>query len=262
MLTKNELKFKIPCNPNGAITSGIKVVSERTGKEYPKALDYFVIEDFPELVNSYGQKPKKLVLFFPTNDIAGFLDINYVLYGSNQQLIRKCNGETCFHRIDNEIDEKTKFKAGQTTPCICKEYGLSDDHKKKCHVFFWMKAFIGDLKLGKVNSPVCYLFKSGSKNSAENIISEINKVLDITGGNLVGIPFGLSVDMVSGSTDAQARFPIWTLQVLGSIEQILAWNKEVKLRIPTKAELKLLATPTENYADDIPFDPTNPLQLE
>ena len=250
-----DLKSKIPVK-DGNITSGIKAVSEKTGKEYPKSVDYFVIDDFPELIKSYGLKPNKLVLFFPSNNIEDFLDINYVLYGGNQQLIRKCDGESCYHRIDNEIEGVASFKAGSTTPCICKEYDLAQDHKKHCRSFFWMKAFVGDMKLGKVESPMCYLFKSGSKNSAENIISELEKVKSITGGNLLFIPFGLSVEMVSGSQDAKSKFPIWKLQGLGSISQMKDWNEKSSLLIPTKQELKQIEQSTSEPDN---FDPDNPL---
>lgn len=247
-----DLKFKIPVNPKGSITSGIKKISEKTGNEYPASIDYFNILDFPELIKSYGDKPKKLVIFFPTNNPEDFLDINYVLYGKNNQLIRKCDGETCFHRITNIIGD-AEFRAGTTTPCVCKMYELTDEHDKKCRPFFWFKAFVGDIKLGKVDSPTCYLFKTGSKNSAENIISEITKVLNLTGGNLIGIPFGLSVDMVSGSQDAKTKFPIWNIQVLGSISQIKQWNQEVQMRIPSRDELKMLNEPPK---DDTPTNET------
>ena len=126
-----------------------------------------------------------------------------------------------------------------------------------------MKAFIGDIKLGKVDSPMCYLFKSGSKNGAENIISELTKIQHLTGGNLVGIPFGLSVDMVSGSTDAKTKFPIWKLQALGNIRQIKEWNESVAMRIPTKTELKQLEQPTPEIEDGgFNFDKDNPLGID
>ncbi len=249
----DDLKYKIPIDPRGSITTGIKTKNSK-GIEYPKAVDYFVIDDFPELKHSYGEKPNKLVLFFPADKIEDFLDINYVLYGANNSLIRKCNGANCFHRIDNEI-EQAKFKAGQTTPCICKQYELPDDHKKKCKPFFWMNSFIGVIKLVRVESSMCTLFKSGSKNSAENIISELTKIQSLTNGRLFGIPFGLSVDMVSGSTDAKTKFPIWKLQALGSISQLKEFNEKVQMRIPTKQELKQLEQPV----DDLPFDVENPL---
>lgn len=256
----NDLKYKIPVDSRGSITSGIKATSKTTGKEYPKSVDYFVIDDFPELKQSYGDKPQKLVLFFPADKLEDFLDINYVLYGANNSLIRKCNGDNCFHRIDNEI-EQAKFKAGQTTPCICKQYELPDDHKKKCRPFFWMKGFIGDIKLGKVNSSMCFLFKTGSKNSAENIISELRKIQTLTNGKLFGIPFGLSVDMVSGSQDAKTKFPIWKLQALGNISQLKEWNETVQMRIPSKQELKQIESPLPELEEENNnlFNPDNPL---
>lgn len=246
----DDLKFKIPVK-EGSITSGIKAISERTKKEYPKAIDYFNVDDFPEIINAYGKQPKKLVVFFPTNNPEDFLDINYVLYGSNNQLIRKCDGKQCFHRIDEEV-ENTQYKAGTYTGCICKDLDLQKEHKKKCRPFFWMKAFIGDIKLGRVDQPMCYLFKSGSKNSAENIISELNKVSNLTHGNIVGIPFGLSVEMVQSGTEAGKKFPIWKLEGLGSITQMKQWNESVTMLIPKKSELKQLAEYT-TPPDDMLF---------
>lgn len=231
------LQYKIPVK-EGSITSGIKTLSSNN-KEIPKAVDYFNVSDFPEIINAYGEKPSKLVLFFPTNNPADFLDINYVLYGSNNQLIRKCDGSQCFHRIDEEV-EGNRYVKGSYTGCICSDLELTKEHKKKCRSFFWMKAFIGDIKLGKVESPMCYLFKSGSKNSAENIISELNKVSNLTGGNIVGIPFGLSVEMVQSSNEAGKKFPIWKLEGLGSISQMKRWNESIEMLIPKKSELQRL----------------------
>ena len=245
-----DLKYKIPCKSGGNITSGIKVLSSNN-KEIPKAVDYFNIMDFPELVQAYGEKPNKLVLFFPTNKIEDFLDINNVLYGSNNALIRKCDGVNCFHRIDNEV-EGHKFTSGSTTPCICKEYELPRTHKKVCKPFFWMKAFVGDIKLGKVDSPMCYLFKSGSKNSAENIISELEKVKNLTGGSLIGIPFGLLVKMVPSAEKPNVRYPIWELQGLGSITQMIEWNESVKMLIPKKSDLKQLSEAV--HEEEEPFE--------
>ena len=126
-----------------------------------------------------------------------------------------------------------------------------------------MKAFIGDIKLGKVNSPMCFLFKTGSKNSAENIISELTKIQALTGGMLFGIPFGLSVDMISGSQDAKTKFPIWKLQALGSISQLKEWNETVQMRIPSKQELKQIESPLPELEEENNnlFNTDNPLNV-
>jgi len=211
------LRPKINVDKRGKITTGIKAISEKTQKEYPKATDYFVIDDFPELVKCYGDKPKKLVLFFPDNEIESFFSADMVLYGGNQTLIRKCDGSECLHRIDEEVAGQ-KYVAGEITECVCNN--LPEDDKKRCKVATYLKAYVADTKTGKIENPLCYLFYTGSRNSAENLYSELKKIRNLLGGNLVGIPFGLSVEMVSGKTDAKQKFPIWSLQVLGTTSQL------------------------------------------
>lgn len=214
------LRPKINVDKRGKITTGIKAISERTQKEYPKATDYFVITDFPELMKSYGEKPTKLVIFFPDDDdseIEAFFNVDYVLYGGNQTLIRKCNGNECLHRIDEEIAGK-KYVAGEISDCVCTK--LPEDDKKRCKIACYAKAYIADKLTGEVNNTSCYLFYTGSRNSAENLYSEIKKIRNLLGGCIKGIPFGLSVEMVSGKTDAKQKFPIWSLKALGSVRQL------------------------------------------
>lgn len=275
------LKKKLSVNPLGSIKTGIKAKNS-AGKEYPKAVDYFVIDKFPELIKSYGEKPNKLVIFFPSNDPADFMDINFTQYGSNNQLKRRCNGETCFHRIEETIDGKT-WQAGTFTDCICykaneetgERINLIEDSKQRCKTSWWMKAYIADKQSGDVISPSCYLFKSGSQNSFENLLSEIDRIRRITNGNLNLIPFGLSVSMVAGSTDAKTKFPIWKLVVLGkTIQEIKGYEFQKSMNF--KSHLMLSqnlpdATIIEQQEDELPedyepeekaFDPDNPLGID
>ncbi|KKL72922.1 hypothetical protein LCGC14_2080060 [marine sediment metagenome] len=50
----------------GKIRLGIKKVSQRTGKEYPVEVPYFVVP--PEVAEIYGQQPTILDIMFPTED--------------------------------------------------------------------------------------------------------------------------------------------------------------------------------------------------
>lgn len=241
MIIKNLKKDRINIDKRGKISTGIKAVNDR-GIEYPKAVDYFVIDDFPELKQVYGDKPKKLVVVFPTNEIEDFFQASYVLYGSNQQMIRKCDGEECVHRIKERIlligeyDElgnihetepyEKDFEAGEITECICKlmPKTISKDGKevrnpKACNIAMYLKAFIVDYKISRIISPLCYLFYSGSENTASKIYSELNKVKMMM-GRIAGLPFGLSVDMIPGKTNAKIKYPVWNLQVLGSMAQL------------------------------------------
>lgn len=233
---------RINVHREGKITTGIKAKTSE-GKEYPKATDYFVVDDFPELIEVYGQKPSKLVVVFPTNVIDDFLNADMVLYGSNNAMIRKCDSVECTHRIDEELDfvgkyneegeveetepHKRKFSAGEIGECICKimpETIERNNRKvrnpKLCSCAMYLKAFVVDYKVGKIISPLCYLFYSGSENTASNIYSELVKIHNMFNGRIAGLPFGLSVDMVAGRTNAKIKYPIWNIQALGTMAQL------------------------------------------
>lgn len=234
---------RINVDNRGKITTGIKT-KNASGVEYPKATEYFVIDSFPELVEVYGDKPKKLVIVFPTNDPIDFFDVNMVLYGKNNAMIRKCDGVECVHRIDEELDlqakfvdeetieqidvHKRKYAAGEISECCCKLMpqtiaGSGDKEKKNpklCNCAMYLKAFIVDYKIQRIIKPLCYLFYSGSENTAANIYSELEKVKTITAGRLAGLPFGIRVDMVAGRTNAKVKYPIWNLEILGTMAQL------------------------------------------
>lgn len=41
----------------------------QSGAEYPSDVDYFVLTDAPAVAKIYGEKPKRLIVMFPSNDI-------------------------------------------------------------------------------------------------------------------------------------------------------------------------------------------------
>ena len=242
MINSIKTAYRINVDKRGKITTGIKKKNDK-GVEYPSTTDYFVIDEFPELKAIYGEKPKKLMLVFPQNEISSFLQIDKVLYGSNNAMIRKCDEIECIHRIDEELDHvgvidadgslkesephKKKYVAGEISECCCKtmpatitKNGKEVKNPKLCNCAMYMKAHIVDYKTKKIVSPICYLFYSGSINTAANIYSELDKIKTITNGRLANIPFGLSLDMVGGRNDAKRKYPIWNIQVLGTMEQL------------------------------------------
>jgi len=56
----------------GKIRLGVKVKNQN-GKEYPKETDYFVCP--PEVTDVFGDKPKKLEIMLPLNDISKIFNI-------------------------------------------------------------------------------------------------------------------------------------------------------------------------------------------
>ena len=206
------MQLKVSFDPKGNISSGHK---NQDG--LPESLDYFNISKFPELIEGYGEKPTALVLFFPTNRITDFLDCNNRLWGRTNTMIRSCDGERCFHRIAEEL-EGLKCKAGEDTECWCKKLNLPSNHKKRCHYNGWFKAYVLLPNLRKVDNPMPYRFITGSHNSIENVMSALESMLVLTKGNLIGVPFVLTVKMVAGVD--KAKFPIWNLFPIGTLSGI------------------------------------------
>lgn len=235
------LQIRLNCDKRGKITTGIK-----TDKGLPCSVDYFVIDDFPEIQKEYGTKPKKLIIAFPVNDISALFDTNYVLYGKNTK-IRQCDGEFCIHRIDEEING-TKYHAGEETECICDK--LVEDDKKRCRISMYLKAWILK-KDGTLLSPNVYLFYSGSGNTASNIYSELEKIRFLNSDVLQYIPFGLSVEMIGSKDEAKKKFPIWSLQAIPR-HQI---TSTMQYELPEK-------TKTQEHFDETKIDPSNPLGLD
>jgi hypothetical protein len=230
------MKLRVNSDIRGNISSG-----KKSEAGFPESLDYFNISKFPELIEVYGEKPQMLVLFFPTDRITDFLDCNYRLWGSNKAMIRSCDSEKCFHRIDETVDS-LQCKAGEETECWCKK--LTEDHKKRCRYSGWFKAFIAHPKLGKVDNPMPYRFITGSHNSIENIMSELEKMLVLNNGKLIGIPFMLSVKMVAGT--GKNKYPIWNIASIGTMSQI---RKLTNFELPSAEKENILPTTTQTQRD-------------
>lgn len=197
----------------GKIKSGTKKVTAE-GKEYPASLDYFNIEDFPELLNAYGEKPTRMVVYLPAKDIEDFYFEKFALYNRANELVRSCDGEVCTHRTSEEICGD-QYGAGEQGECICKLYEDQECfEKKKCRFVAQLKVLIGVPPDFKVKSTDCYMFETGSINSGINIKSELFKMAQLTGGNIGGLPFAINVRMVSGKTNAKMKFPIWDFRSL------------------------------------------------
>jgi len=72
----------------GKIALGIKKVSDKSGKEYPSEVDYFVCP--PKVQRVFGEKPKELRIMFPVEDADIFFQQWYKSYGFN---LLKCKGD-------------------------------------------------------------------------------------------------------------------------------------------------------------------------
>ena len=227
------------------ITTGIPTTEGRG-----KAVDYFVVDDFPELLAAYGHKPQMLIVYPPSDVLEDFFDDQMCLWGGgkNGVKVRTCDTVDCVHRVAEEV-EGVKYAAGEETLCICLERwrekvdpvtgnpekdpitnlpvmeleypGLPEKHPKKCRYLVNPKFYIGIPPKFSVESLSCYLFETHSINSGEQLKSELLRIQKIT-GRMAEVPFKLTVKMAGHGTDASKKFPIWHLEVAMNSTQLRA----------------------------------------
>lgn len=120
----------------GKIRLGILVKRSKTAKcqhkaeeacpfcTHPKEVDYFVVP--PEVQKVYGEKPKELIVMFPSDDITEVFPTAYRWYGANQRLRCKGDGEVAIRRWA-DVEEDLRKEIGGThdendlveIPCPC-----------------------------------------------------------------------------------------------------------------------------------------------
>ena len=131
----------------GKIRLGIKVAVE--GKNpYPRATDYFVVPD--DITEYVGEKPKKLNIMFPTEDVEKFAQQWLRCYSFTQGQICKGNGVTALRKVDAETGDIARhtteewiFRDGWTcNPEECPQY-LSKQCRRVMNLLFLMPAVPG-----------------------------------------------------------------------------------------------------------------------
>jgi len=162
----------------GKIHLGEKKISEKTGKEYPIALDYFVV---PEEVKAvYGEKPKKIDIMFPLEDRNVFFPVFYKRYSETRGLICRGDGQLAM-----ELDEET----GEMKEIACMGKLCPYFKEEKCTI-------VGNLQvvLPKISGLGIYQIDTGSINSVININSSIEMIRGML-GRVSWIPLILEVNM-------------------------------------------------------------------
>ena len=105
----------------GKIRLGVKIISKKTGNEYPKEVDYFVCP--PEVIKAYKEEfpdgeIKILDIMFPVNNIEVIFPQAYKFYGKTKGLKCAGNGEIAYRAGENGSFKEIscpceKLEAGQ-----------------------------------------------------------------------------------------------------------------------------------------------------
>lgn len=241
------------CDPRGNISTG-----KKSEKGYPMSTDYFVCDKFPEIIGLYGDKPSKLIIYMPSDDLLDFFDCNFQQYRSDKQKVRVCDGEVCRHILDETVNIKPKegetelrvksFEQGQVTACVCnfmpeqvpnpKKPGEMMKNPQLCHYGMIFKAFVANPKTLRIMSPQPIMFRSGSKNTGDTIYTELKRY-----PRYRGIPFELEVDLVRVGGN---KFPVWKLRPYIDYESMVAYQLE---GAPVDTGLRALPPPLAPVED-------------
>jgi hypothetical protein len=177
----------------GKLRLGVKVVSPRTGKEYPKETEYFVVP--PEVAKVYGDRPSELDVMLPINDIEAVFPQAYKWYGESKGL--KCigNGETAMR-----LNEKTQTMEERDCPCELLE---TNGCARRAHLL----VILPGINMGGV-----YQIDIGSYHSIVDINSGLDFVQALV-GRFAMVP--LKLKRVPKETNANGQRQVHhTLQVI------------------------------------------------
>lgn len=145
----------------GKIRLGVKVVNPRSGQEYPREVDYFVVP--PEVAKVYGEKPKELDILLPVNNIDIVFPQAYKWYGSSKGVKCYGDGDTAYR-----FDEATK--KWERINCSCARRNI--ECFVRAHLF---------VMLPKVSISGVYQIDIGSYNSIVDINSGLDYIQELLG---------------------------------------------------------------------------------
>jgi len=156
----------------GKIRLGIKVINEKTKKEYPKEVDYFVCP--AEVKAFFGDQPKELTISFPINDPEVIFPQSLKWYGSSAGLKCRGDGETALR-----LNEETKEMEERSCPCELLDEG-------KCHQRASLVFMLPSVKIGGV-----YQIDLSSYHSIVDLNSGIDYARTLLNGQIAFVPFKL-----------------------------------------------------------------------
>ncbi|MCL6600837.1 MAG: hypothetical protein K6T81_19195 [Alicyclobacillus macrosporangiidus] len=172
----------------GKIHLGIRTRNDK-GKEYPKAVDYFVVkpdESTSEAAAAafhsvYGDKPQEITVAFPTNDPEQFFPQYLAAYqggGGKYKLFCKGDGETA-SRADGQGNRVQ-------IPCLYKDCPIYQ--QGKCKEIGRLQFFLPD-----VPGIGVWQIDTSSYHTTANLNGSIQMIRALTGGRIAMIPLTLRI---------------------------------------------------------------------
>ena len=173
----------------GKIHLGVKQKSERSGNEYPTAVDYFVVkpdestsENAVEAFRSvYGDRPCEITVAFPSNNPEQFFPqflSSYRRVGERYELYCKGDGETA-NRVDGQ---------GGRIQVQCLYRDCPVFQEGKCKELGQLQFFLPD-----VPGIGVWQLDTSSWHTTINLNGSIQMVMVLTGGRIAMVPLKLRI---------------------------------------------------------------------
>lgn len=159
----------------GKIRLGMKLISPRSGKEYPVETKHFVCP--PEVQAVYGPEPTELDVMFPVNNPLIVFPQQLEWYGSGKGL--KCHGDKV------KAERRLDTGAWQERDCPCEHLKTDANPKGECDERGHLLVMIPSVSMGGV-----YQIDTGSYHSIVDVNSGIDLVM-ATVGRIAMVPLKL-----------------------------------------------------------------------
>lgn len=196
----------------GKIHLGIKATSPKTGAEYPKATDYFVVPDEVEAV--YGKTPRELDIMFPVEDLEQFAPQFLRAYSQTQGLVCIGDGIKARRKLDIETGKMASSKTENWTwsEMTCNAQECPEYSAKKCRRVLNL-LFL----LPKVSGLGAWQIDTSSYNSIININS-MAKMLKGILGRCSMIPLTLVLKPQDVSPSGMKKKTVYVLDIKQDIK--------------------------------------------
>lgn len=232
-ITNREPENRLPLPRIGKVRIGIKAKSERTGKEYPKAVDYFVATGkYAELFKrEYGDKPQTIHVVFIDEDPAQSCSEEYEFRDDSGALVAKGDGSTfeVWSRKDEQYIKISTADMPDVMQKVEQEFSSPAGWRIKLTLRFIMP---------KIRGIVGYWqFETLAQRSTIPQVRDAFDAMQDNRGFIRGILFDLNVEMHKSNKPGQkSTYPVVSLVPNHSEENV----RMVKGALYQAADNKLL----------------------
>lgn len=234
----------------GKIRLGDKRVSERTGKEYPAAVDYFV---WPEeytgvLTELFGEKAREIDIMFPVDDRELVAPQWYKRYGSSTGLVCRGDGEVAVCRMEDGSMEEIECPGRD-----CEWYQVGH-----CRQIMNLQFLIPQLA-----SEGLFQIDTSSVNSIISFNSCWDYVRCLTGGKIAMIPLKLRLVPKEVSPGGRKKvvyvleFRLAECMSLDQLRALASGTEPARAALPepeTEDEIEYFYPQEVRPADEVPPD--------